>query len=317
MIDDAALGAMAEALARIDGIEAVVLGGSRARGSHRPDSDLDLGLYYDHRRIDVDALRSLARSTTGLDVTVAGPGGWGPWVDGGAWLDVGGTAVDWILRDVARVRRQRDRAVRGEFAFHHQAGHPLGFLDVSYVGEAVLCRPLIDPRGVIADLRSGVVPYPERLRASMIANLWQAGFLLDAAGKAAVRGDIAYVALCCSTAAMVCAHAWHAAAGVWVINEKDLVPGVGRLDLDAGTFLDDVRGALSGLDADEASLRSAIAGMRVAVDLTAERLARRSPRFARPAWMGPGTASSMQDVDTSGSAGPGVVNGPISGEDGA
>ena len=116
MIDDAALGAMGEALARIEGIEAVVLGGGRARGTHRPDSDVDLGLYYAHRRIDVDALRSPARSITGRDVSVEAPGGWGPWVDGGAWLDVGGTAVDWILRDVDRVGRQRDRAVRGEFA---------------------------------------------------------------------------------------------------------------------------------------------------------------------------------------------------------
>ncbi|MDA8440729.1 MAG: hypothetical protein M0Z51_17980, partial [Propionibacterium sp.] len=57
-----------------------------------------------------------ARSITGRDVSVEGPGGWGPWVDGGAWLDVGGTAVDWIIRDVDRVRRQRERAVRGEFA---------------------------------------------------------------------------------------------------------------------------------------------------------------------------------------------------------
>ncbi len=273
MIDDEALRAMADELARVEGVEAVVLGGSRARGTHRPDSDVDLGLYYDHRRIDVAALRSLARALMGREVPVAGPGGWGPWVDGGAWLDVEGTAVDWILRDVDRVRRQRDRAVRGEFAFHHQPGHPLGFLDVSYVGEAVMCRVLVDPRGVIAELRSGVVPYPGPLRTAMIANLWQADFLLDAAGKGVPRGDLAYVALCCSTAALICAHAWHAAAGVWVMNEKDLVPGVARLGIETGSFVEDVRTALGRLDADEMSLRSGVAGMRAVVDLTTERLA--------------------------------------------
>lgn len=272
MIGEEQLRALALALTRVDGIEAVALGGSRARGTHRPDSDVDLALYYDRERLDIEGLRSLARELTGEKVDVAAPGGWGPWVDGGAWLDVGGTPVDWILRDVDRVREQRDRAVRGEFAFHHQPGHPLGFLDVSYVGEAVTCRPLVDPGGLIPELRSGVVPYPEPLRAAMIANRWQAGFLLDAAGKGAGRRDVAYVALCCSTAAMVCAHAWHAAARVWVLNEKDLVPGVTRLDLDTGTFVEDAEAALRHLGADEGSLRSAIARMRVAVEVTAERL---------------------------------------------
>lgn len=272
MIGEEQLAAMAVALTRVAGIEAVALGGSRARGTHQPDSDVDLALYYDRDRLDVDGLRSLTRELTGRAVAVAGPGGWGPWVDGGAWLDVGGTPVDWILRDVERVRAQRDRAIRGEFAFHHQPGHPLGFLDVSYVGEAVACRPLVDPGGLIRELRSGVVPYPEPLRAAMIANLWQAGFLLDAAGKGAGRRDVAYVALCCSTAAMICAHAWHAAAGVWVLNEKDLVPSVSRLGLDTGTFVEDAQAALHHLDADEGSLRSAIALMRAAVEATSARI---------------------------------------------
>ena len=272
MIADETLRSMAEALARVEGIEAVVLGGSRARGTQRPGSDVDLGLYYVRERLDVAAVRSLACRVAGRAVEVAAPGGWGPWVDGGAWLDVEGTPVDWILRDIDRVRLQCDRARRGEFAFHHQAGHPLGFLDVSYVGEVVTCRPLVDPGGVIARLRSGAVPYPESLRTALIANLWQAGFLLDAAGKGAGRRDVAYVALCCSTAAMICAHAWHAAAGVWVLNEKDLVPAVSRLGLDAGTFVEDAEAALHHLAPDDGALRSAIALMRAAVEVTSERL---------------------------------------------
>lgn len=30
----------------INGLEAIVLGGSRAKGTHGPDSDIDIGLYY-------------------------------------------------------------------------------------------------------------------------------------------------------------------------------------------------------------------------------------------------------------------------------
>jgi hypothetical protein len=39
------LGEWANELSRVDGVEAVLLGGSRARGTHGPSSDVDLGLY--------------------------------------------------------------------------------------------------------------------------------------------------------------------------------------------------------------------------------------------------------------------------------
>ena len=180
--------------------------------------------------------------------------------------------MDWILRDAERVREQCDRAVRGEFGFHPQPGHPLGFLDVSYAGEVATCRPLADPDGLVAGLRSVLEPYPAALRRSLVANLWQAGFLLDAAAKGSARDDVGYVALCCSTTAMICAHAWHAAAGSWVLNEKDLVPSVGRLPLDSAGFVDTVHAALGSLGTTGQSLRGAIAGIREAVELTVQRL---------------------------------------------
>ncbi len=37
---------MAERLTQVGGVVGVVLGGSRARGEHVPESDVDLGLYY-------------------------------------------------------------------------------------------------------------------------------------------------------------------------------------------------------------------------------------------------------------------------------
>lgn len=160
----------------------------------------------------------------------------------------------------------------GEFAFHDQPGHPLGFLDVSYAGETVACRLLADPHGLISRLRERVVPYPPALQEALVGNAWRADFLLDCAVKGALRCDTAFVALCCTTAAMVCAHAWHAAAGVWVLNEKDLVPGVARLDLDTGTFSRDVTAALAVLGPDEQSLHAAIVAMREAVASTVERL---------------------------------------------
>jgi predicted nucleotidyltransferase len=44
--EDALLDAVAKALSPIDGVGAIVLGGSRGSRRGRPDSDYDIGLYY-------------------------------------------------------------------------------------------------------------------------------------------------------------------------------------------------------------------------------------------------------------------------------
>src|SRR5690606_1384485 len=141
-------------------------------------SDVDLGLYYDASALDVPGLRDAATRLADAPVTVAGPGGWGPWVDGGAWLTVDGTAVDLLLRDAERVREQCERARRGLFATHQQTGHPLGFLDVAYAGEVAACRPLVDSDGLLAELREGLDPYPRALRDAVVEHLWSAEFLV-------------------------------------------------------------------------------------------------------------------------------------------
>ena len=236
MIEDDRLHAIADRLVAVPGIEAVVLGGSRARGTHHPDSDVDLGLSYDAATLDLPALRAAAAEVAGTDVEVAGPGGWGPWVDGGAWLRLDGVAVDLILRDVERVREQRDRAVRGEFAVHQQTGHPLGFLDVAYAAEAATCWPLADPHGLVEELRRGLDPYPAPLREALIEHLWTAEFVAAGGAKVAGRGDRAFVQMCAASALMWCAHAWHAEAGVWATTEKGIVPAVAALPIDTHGF---------------------------------------------------------------------------------
>src|SRR5688572_12600737 len=84
-MDDHALGELAGRIVGVPGVVAVVLGGSRARGTHRPDSDYDLGLYYERGKLDVAALDRLAcevgqpATVGGLRTGVTAPGGWGPW----------------------------------------------------------------------------------------------------------------------------------------------------------------------------------------------------------------------------------------------
>ncbi|WP_076258732.1 nucleotidyltransferase domain-containing protein [Intrasporangium flavum] len=222
------LEAIAHALVEVDGIVGVVLGGSRARGRHAPDSDVDLGLYYE-APLDVAALQILARRLGDAEAEVTAPGGWGPWVDGGAWLHLDGTAVDWIYRDVARVRRSWADAQEGRFEFHPQAGHPLGVPDFAYAGELALGVVLADPSGALTTLQQQVQDYPPALTAAVVGGLWEAELLLAGARKAVGRADATYVAGCVFRAVTLCAHGLHARAGRWVVNEKGAVAEAGDL----------------------------------------------------------------------------------------
>ncbi len=226
MISQDELHDLAARLTAVDGIVGVLLGGSRARGDHTPESDVDVGLYY-RRPLDVAALAELARNVAGPGAVVTEPGEWGPWVDGGGWLTIGGTPVDWIYRDLDRVHRSWADAQAGRYVFHAQVGHPLGVLDVAYAGEVALGVVLEDPTGELGELRGQTQAYPPSLAAALVRGLWEASFLIDNARKAVTRRDTTYVAGCLFRVVGLCAHALHGRAGRWLINEKGAVAAAG------------------------------------------------------------------------------------------
>jgi predicted nucleotidyltransferase len=214
---------IAARVATVPGVVGVTLGGSRARGTHRPDSDVDLGVYY-RPPLDTAALGAVARSLAGPAATVTEPGGWGPWVDGGGWLTIDGRPVDLIYRDLDRVHASWRAAEAGRPEWHFQVGHPLGVPSTWYAAELALARVLHDPTGELTALHRR--PYPAALRTP---DLWEARFLLAAARKGVDRADAAYVAGCLFRVVGLCAHAVHAAAGAWLVNEKGAVEAAGRL----------------------------------------------------------------------------------------
>src|SRR4051794_15121529 len=130
---------LADALTGLPGAVAVVLGGSRATGTHRPDSDWDLGVYYRgaQRPLDPDDVRAL-----GYPGEVSDLGAWGPIVNGGAWLTVDHTPVDVLYRDLDRIERWLTEARDGRFEVLAQNGYLAGAPTYLPVGELALCAPI-------------------------------------------------------------------------------------------------------------------------------------------------------------------------------
>lgn len=252
---------LAERLCAVDGVVAVALGGSRARGEHRPDSDWDLGLYY-RGSLDVAALRAVAASVSDGSAELTTPGGWGPWVDGGGWLRVGGVAVDWIYRDLDRVHGVWADCRAGRYTVGVQAGHPLGFYSHAYAGEVALCQVLGDPTGELTALREETRCYPPALASALLAGGWEATFLLDGAAKGAAAGDSGYVAGCLFRAVGVLVQALHARAGRWLVNEKGMIAATGRLPGAPSDFASRSQGLLGAVGRTPEELAATLAAAR-------------------------------------------------------
>jgi predicted nucleotidyltransferase len=171
-----------EDLKTVPGIRAIVLGGSRARGSGDASSDTDLGLYYDPESpLDIVALNQVAaRRDDRKEVDlVTSIGGWGPWINGGGWLRVDGSAVDLLYRDTSKVGSVIDNCVAGHVEVAYQPGHPLGFLSSIYAGEVAVCQTLWDPTAWMTSSKNRLVEYPEALRRELVRRFgFEAGFCL-------------------------------------------------------------------------------------------------------------------------------------------
>ncbi|MBV8097572.1 MAG: nucleotidyltransferase domain-containing protein [Verrucomicrobia bacterium] len=189
-----------EDLKTVPGIQAIVLGGSRARGSGDASSDTDLGIYYDPGSpLEVATLNQVAarhddRKALGIVTSI---GGWGPWINGGGWLRVDGSAVDLLYRETSKVGSVIDKCIAGHIEVAYQPGHPLGFLSSIYAGEVAVCRVLWDPTGWVASRKIRLIDYPEALRRELVRRFgFEAGFSLLIAEKPVRRADVTYVAGC-------------------------------------------------------------------------------------------------------------------------
>ena len=223
------------AFAKVPGVAAIVLGGSRARGTAYKASDYDIGLYY--RTSDpLDTGRLLAAAKGLADnaakTTVTSIGEWGPWVVGGAWLSIEGRKVDLLYRNIDAVVQVIEECRSGQITMNYQPGHPHGFCSAIWTGEVALCRPLHDPEGAVAKLRSLALPYPPELREALIRRFqWEILFSIENAELAAVRLEQTHVAGCVYRALACIAQVLFARNERYLINEKGALKEAASLAL--------------------------------------------------------------------------------------
>ena len=238
--DERLLDRLSTELSKVSGVKAVVLGGSRARGDARSSSDYDIGLYYEPREpLNVTSLERVVATLddAGPSASVTAIGGWGPWINGGGWLTVGGTRVDILYRDLDRVRTVIRECREGLVQRHYQPGHPHAFVSSIYMGEVAHCRDLFDPTGIMRSLRADTSPYPAPLRAGLIqVFLWEARFALDNASHGRASNDVVYSVGCCFRAVACLCQVLFAVNGEYLLNEKGAVAATEGLRLRPANF---------------------------------------------------------------------------------
>jgi predicted nucleotidyltransferase len=241
--DDEFIETVVTACRRLPNAEAVSLGGSRARGDFRPDSDWDFAVYY-RGEIDPRVFEEL-----GWPGRVFRPFEWGQVMYGGAVFDLDGRHFDIHYRNLDVVEHWTREANEGRFEVHILGFHLAGIPTYMLPGELAGNQPLWGdhPRP----------EYPSALRRSA-PPFWldRAARELDYASYYARRSNPINCAGALAKVTLQCAHARLAHRGVWALNEKRMIEWA---------ELTNLYGRFACLGSSEADLTLAISEVRATI----------------------------------------------------
>ena len=253
-------------LKAVHGLRAIVLGGSYASGSQRPDSDIDIGLYYDENwPLDIHQIRSIASLLNDVPTpTVTDLGEWGTWVNGGAWLTIGGQRVDFLYRNIDFVSSTIDDCNAGNVRSDYWQQPAYGFHSFMYCTETAICRPLHDPDQVIERLKTKVAQYSPHLKQAIIEKfLWSARFTLDNTYKPASRGEVYLVTGCLARTIHCLVQVLYALNETYYLSEKKLKADLDSFSIRPDHFLDRVYTLLGATGTTSAQLQESLAKTEV------------------------------------------------------
>ncbi len=277
------LGQLVQDLAALPGVVAVVLGGSYAEGTQTPASDMDIGLYY--RAEDpfrVREVRQVAERIAVQPPTVTGYYAWGPWVNGGAWIQTAAGKVDFLYRNLDQVEQTIDEALAGIVRHDFSQQPTFGFYSTMYLAETQICRPLHDPQKVIAHLKARVANYPPLLKQKTIADsLWSVEFTLMHAGAYAGRGDIYNTVGCLTRCATNLVQALFALNETYLLSDKRALQTLAGFAQQPVHFGERLTAILAHPGCDAAALTQSVAALR---DLWRESCALSTAYYTGSVW---------------------------------
>jgi hypothetical protein len=250
-------------LSRVEGVRAVVLGGSYARGSQHAGSDLDVGIYYFERvPFEIDAIRRIAGKIALEPPTVTDFYAWGPWVNGGAWIHTPAGKVDFIYRNLDQVGRTLDEAEEGITQHDYDQQPAFGFYSVIYLAETQVCRPLYDPDSLIVGLKRRVEHYPPKLKEKIVSDaLWSAEFGLIHARGFAATGDVYATAGCLVRIASNLTQGLYAINEVYFTGDKKAIAALAAFPILPPAFVARLNQLLARVGSTPAELGASVSSM--------------------------------------------------------
>lgn len=207
---------IADDLQKVEGVAAIVLGGSYAAGMASDQSDLDIGIYYHaDKPFKTEDIKTVVEKYAISPAMVTDFYEWGPWVNGGAWMATEQGKVDFLYRNIHQMQQTIDKAQQGEWENHFEQQPPYGFSSVIYLAEVNICEPLYDPAGVLAAWKKAVSVYPPLLKETIVRqSLWSADFTLWQAAGFAEKQDVYNTVGCLARATK------NIMAALFAVNER-------------------------------------------------------------------------------------------------
>ncbi len=200
--------------------------------------------------------------------------GWGPWVNGGAWIDSPEGKVDFVYRNLDQVSAVIREGQRGFWHHDYDQQPPYGFRSIIYFGELHICVPLYDPDSTIAQLKQLLAEYPEPLRDRILQeSLWGAEFSLLACRGFADKAEVCNAVGCMTRAAQFLIHALFALNRQYFVSDKNANRWIDRFPRQPKDFTRRLESVLASPGSDSATLNKATEQLSAlwldAVELTA------------------------------------------------
>jgi hypothetical protein len=196
--------------------------------------------------------------------TVTGFYEWGPWVNGGAWIQTVAGKVDLLYRNIEHVERVLNECQTGIYHHHFYQQPTFGFVSVVYLAETKCCLPLFDRQHLLSEFKRKVEIYPAPLQARLIKDcLSMAEFTFIHAFAFAQRGDIFNTVGCLTRIAFMLAQGLFALNAEYYFGDKGCLEAIKQFARQPNQFSRRLEDVLALRMANSAELEAAVLQMQV------------------------------------------------------